>query len=276
MSLPQREKKIYQVQKVIKEYLSEGKRVDELNNELIELKKGIHQPQEDDGENNEDLKKHIDNEYAKAGLEDPKILLTTCRSPTTRLVNFAKELKNIFPNCTRINRGDSNLKEIKEAAHSHEFTDVIFLHEHQGNPDGLVVSHLPFGPTAYFTLRDVVLRHDVKTVAVPNMSLAFPHLIFEQFASSLGVRLKYILKYLFPVPKSDTKRIMTFANRDDTISFRHHTYEKNGKTIKLVEVGPRFEMKPYRIRLGTFDQTSAEDEWVLRPFMNTSRKRKFL
>jgi U3 small nucleolar ribonucleoprotein protein IMP4 len=35
-----------------------------------------------------------------------------------------------------------------------------------------------------------------------------------------------ILKYLFPVPKEDSKRVMTFANHDDFISFRHHTYKK--------------------------------------------------
>jgi U3 small nucleolar ribonucleoprotein protein IMP4 len=29
-----------------------------------------------------------------------------------------------------------------------------------------------------------------------------------------------VLKYLFPVPKEDSKRVMTFANEDDFISFR--------------------------------------------------------
>ena len=35
-----------------------------------------------------------------------------------------------------------------------------------------------------------------------------------------------ILKYLYPVPREDSKRILTFANHDDYISFRHHTYKK--------------------------------------------------
>ena len=42
------------------------------------------------------------------------------------------------------------------------------------------------------------------------------------------------------------------------------------------EVGPRFEMKLYQLRLGTVDQNEAENEWVLRPFMNTAKKRKTL
>ncbi len=48
---------------------------------------------------------HIDDEYAHAGERDPKILITTSRDPSTRLVAFAKEMKLVFPNAQRINRG---------------------------------------------------------------------------------------------------------------------------------------------------------------------------
>ena len=30
------------------------------------------------------------------------------------------------------------------------FSQVVIVHEHRGEPDGMVVCHLPFGPTAYF------------------------------------------------------------------------------------------------------------------------------
>lgn len=46
--------------------------------------------------------------------------------------------------------------------------------------------------------------------------------------------------------------------------------------IELAEVGPRFEMKLYQIKLGTVDMDAAETEWVLRPYMNTAKKRKVL
>ena len=53
-----------------------------------------------------------------------------------------------------------------------------------------------------------------------------------------------ILKYLFPVPKEESKRVMTFSNSSDFISFRHHVFQKKGKeSLELAEVGPRFEMK---------------------------------
>lgn len=53
-------------------------------------------------------------------------------------------------------------------------------------------------------------------------------------------------------------------------------YEKEGKNVELNEVGPRFEMQLYLIRLGTLDQEEADVEWALRPFMRTARKRQAL
>ena len=53
--------------------------------------------------------------------------------------------------------------------------------------DGLVVSHLPFGPTAYFTLSNTVMRHDIPKIG--TMSEAYPHLIFHNLNSKLGERV---------------------------------------------------------------------------------------
>lgn len=48
------------------------------------------------------------------------------------------------------------ISEIIETCKAHDFTDVILVHEHRGVPDGMIISHLPFGPTAYFGLLNVV------------------------------------------------------------------------------------------------------------------------
>lgn len=48
---------------------------------------------------------HVDDEYAHAGEHDAKVLITTSRDPSSRLVQFAKELKLVVPNSQRINRG---------------------------------------------------------------------------------------------------------------------------------------------------------------------------
>ncbi|KAL4664926.1 hypothetical protein H8959_015917 [Pygathrix nigripes] len=146
---------------------------------------------------------------------------------------------------------------------------------------GLIVSHLPFGPTAYFTLCNVVMRHDIPDLG--TMSEAKPHLITHGFSSRLGKRVSDILRYLFPVPKDDSHRVITFANQDDYISFRCSlpgttcTRRQTTATWKLTEVGPRFELKLYMIRLGTLEQEATADvEWRWHPYTNTARKRVFL
>ena len=100
----------------------------------------------------------------------------------------------------------------------------------------------------------------------------------HNFNTELGQRVGNILKCLFPVPnKPDTKRLVTFANENDFISFRHHMYSKpTHDTVELHEVGPRFEMRLYQIRLGTLDQKEADNEYVLRPYQNTAAKRQAL
>ncbi|KAF9688757.1 hypothetical protein SADUNF_Sadunf01G0021200 [Salix dunnii] len=193
-----------------------------------------------------------DDEYAKATKRDPKILLTTSRDPSAPLTKF---VKFVFPNVEPMNRGGQvNKSEIIESCRAHDYTDVILVHNHRGVPDGLVICHLPFGPTAYFE----VLNVDKK--AIGTMPDARPHLILSNFKSKI------------------LKRIITFANQYDHISFRHHIYEKHGgpKSVELKEIGPRFEMRLYQIKLGTVDQTEAQYERVLRPYMNTTNKRKFI
>lgn len=48
------------------------------------------------------------------------------------------------------------ISEIVETCRSHDFTDLILVYEHRGVPDNIVISHLPFGPTAYFQILNVV------------------------------------------------------------------------------------------------------------------------
>ena len=127
----------------------------------------------------------------------------------------------------------------------------VVVHEHRGEPDGLVISHMPFGPTAYFGLSNTVMRHDIKDEDIGHVSEANPHLILENFTTALGKRTQTILKHLFPPPKDKSKRVITFANNADYISMRHHTYEmpRGASSVALTEVGPRFEMRLYQVKL---------------------------
>ena len=62
--------------------------------------------------------------------------------------------------------------------------------------------------------------------------------------------------------------------QSDYISFRHHTYEmpRGAKSVELKEVGPRFELKLYQIKLGTMDQPHAENEFVLRSYIHSAKR----
>jgi U3 small nucleolar ribonucleoprotein protein IMP4 len=211
----------------------------------------------------------------------------------------------LLPNAQKLNRGGHVVRELVESCRANEATDLVVVHEHRGEPDGLVVCHLPYGPTAHFGLYNVVLRHDVAGAdKVAAISGAYPHLIFDNFTTPLGERVMTVLKHLFPVAKEDSQRVVTFANRDDYISFRHHAYARkrvedlvmdvedadddgqpaatavrpgsNKRQLELTELGPRFELRPFQIMLGTLENDAAEAEWTLHPFTNTAKKKRHL
>lgn len=226
-------------------------------------------------DNTENLTTHEDDEYRWAGVEDPKIVITTSHDPSIKLKQFAKELRLIFPNSQRMNRGNYDLKHLIDACRANDVTDFIVVHETRGKPDSLVICHLPHGPTARFTILNTVLRHDIPDVG--TMPQEYPHLIIHNFKSKLGQRVVNILKYLFPVPKEESKRAVTLINHEDLILFRHYQSYKEEKRIKVKELGPRFELKLYEIKRGTLDEDAVADvEWCLRPYTNTAKKQRFL
>lgn len=63
-----------------------------------------------------------------------------------------------FTFCVRVQM----LPDLVATCRNHDFTDVVVLHEHRGEPDGMVVCHLPYGPTAYFGVyHTVAVSHSV-------------------------------------------------------------------------------------------------------------------
>jgi len=244
----------------------------ELQKEALNLQASL----EFDDKGGDGVTSNVDDEYRWVGVEDPKVMVTTSRDPSSKLKQFAKEFRLLIPNSKRLNRGNHEMKSLINACRANSVTDFIIIHEHRGNPDTLIVCHLPYGPTAYFNISDCVMRHDIPGVG--TMSEAYPNLIFHNFNTSLGKRVMTILQALFPVPKEDGKRVMTFSNQDDFISFRHHVYTKpDPKTVELTEVGPRFQLKLYEIKLGTLDEEqSADTEWRMHSYMNTAKKRRYL
>ncbi|XP_054035444.1 LOW QUALITY PROTEIN: U3 small nucleolar ribonucleoprotein protein IMP4-like, partial [Dryobates pubescens] len=216
-----------------------------------------------------------DDEYRWAGLEPPRVMVTTSREPSSRLRLFAKELCLLLPGARRMNRGRAELGALVGACQAAGVSDLLVVHETRGSPDGLLLCHLPHGPTAHFTLSGVVLRQEVGGLG--GGSPAAPHLLLLHLDSPLGRRVGTILKHLFPVPRPDSRRVVTFANQDDVILVRNHVYKRRGRTVELEEVGPRFQLRPYLIRLGTLEQGDAADvEWRWHPYTATAPKRRLL
>lgn len=272
-ALESQEQQIYERKQKLKESLATGKLLPtELRKESQRLAKDFAYD-----ESQEEPRNHLDDEYQKAGITDPKIVITTSRSPSARLTQFAKELRFVFPNSSRVNRGRYDVEDLAGACRANDVTDLVIVHETRGKPDSMIISHFPHGPTVYFTLNNVALRHDTEAWGNSTVSEQYPHLIFDGFSSKLGNRVMAVLKFMFPVPKEDSKRIMTFANQSDYISFRHHVFVKTShKDVQLAEVGPRFELKPYEIRQGTIESKTADREWVLTHYTRTARKRRYL
>jgi U3 small nucleolar ribonucleoprotein protein IMP4 len=227
----------------------------------------------------------LDDEYAAyLGVKDPKVIITTSRDPSSRLTQFLKEMRILIPNSQRVNRGAYVVKDLIELGRKNDVTDLIILHEHRGEPDGMVVCHLPYGPTAYFGLSKVVLRHDLPEKP-PNMRESAPHLVFHGFSSKMGNRLATILKALFPVSSPTSDRVVSFANSgNDLIHFRHHYFsEKKAEhrksksadelvnDVELSEAGPRFTMRCFKIELGTLEMPSVKAEWTLKPYFNSQK-----
>ena len=226
----------------------------------------------------------IDDEYAQlSGLVDPRVLVTTSRSSSSRLTAFSKEIRLLIPTAIRLNRGNLILDDCVRSANAGGLTDVVLLSEHRGTPTGLVISHLPHGPTVSFSLHNVLMRGDIPGSIRGSVSEAYPHLMFEGFTSRLGERVCKVLKHLFP-PRdpitSKTKlsnRVVVFKNIEDVIEVRHYVYVRTAHdAVELSEVGPRMSMKLFEIRNGTLENKDGHVEWHLNQFTRTSRKKDYL
>ena len=61
-------------------------------------------------------------------------MVTTSHSPSSRLKQFAKELRLLFPNSQRLNRGNYVMSQLVQACRANDVTDLIIAHEHRGEP----------------------------------------------------------------------------------------------------------------------------------------------
>ncbi|KAH8020633.1 hypothetical protein HPB51_002582 [Rhipicephalus microplus] len=241
-SIEDKRRTIEEKKERLKQALEENRPIPyELREEALNLQRALDW----DDPGGEGVVSHEDDEYRWAGVRDPKIVVTTSRDPSSKLKQFAKEIRLIFPNAQRMNRGGYEMKQLIEACRANEVTDFIVVHETRGNPDGLVVCHLPYGPTAYFTILNTVMRHDIPNIG--TMSEAYPHLIFHNFKTRLGKRRRDVVCFAAAIcgiefcvlgamaPQSVSSREPGGVKRRG--KYMTLTMEKKAAIFKLIESG---------------------------------------
>ncbi|KRZ60175.1 Brix domain-containing protein F44G4.1 [Trichinella nativa] len=164
----------------------------------------------------------------------PKVLLTT--SPKAKVVSWklCYEFHRCIPNSHVIGRKGISLKRLISLANSKNYTDIVVVHEDRRSPNGLVLCHLPDGPTAYFKMQNVKLPKDIKNCG-KGAVFGNPELVLNNFSTRLGHTVARMLACLFPQdPHFGGRRVVTFHNQRDYIFFRHHCAVRFGYKVWLL------------------------------------------
>lgn len=195
----------------------------------------------------------------------PRVLITYADNPVTKTRKFGIELARIIPNSLAKIRNRSSIKKMVKSAIRENFTDIVVINENNRQPNGLVVVHLPNGPTAHFKLSNVKITKEIRR-SHTEFTTHRPEVILTNFTTRLGLSVGRMLGALFHHdPEFKGRRAVTFHNQRDFIFFRHHRYEftKDGKRAKLRELGPRFTLKLRSVQEGTFDTKCGDFDWMV-------------
>mmetsp|Transcript_25416 Transcript_25416/g.59982 ORF Transcript_25416/g.59982 Transcript_25416/m.59982 type:complete len:310 (+) Transcript_25416:162-1091(+) len=210
-----------------------------------------------------------------SGEKTPKIMITTAYHATAPTFRFIRDMLSFLPNAFYYKRGAYQLKDICKWAGNAGFTHLMVLAEKSKKLNGLYVSHLPEGPTAFFRMTTTMESANIRGHGNPTSHT--PEIILNNFNTRLGHRVGRLFGSLFPHrPEFIGRRVVTFHNQRDFIFIRHHRYIFNadGTRARLQEIGPRFTLKLRWLQATTFDTSEGEYEWVhKRKEMDTSRRR---
>lgn len=146
-------------------------------------------------------------------------------------------MQTVFPSAVFYKRQGHAVKKIVKHATAAGFTDVVIVNEDCKKVNGMVVCHLPDGPTATFKVSSVVLNRDIKNHGRPTSHK--PELVLNNFSTRLGLRVGRMFGSLFcQDPTFRGRRVVTFHNQRDYIFFRHHRYifEEQEQRLTKAEV----------------------------------------
>lgn len=208
----------------------------------------------------------------------PKLMISTRPKCSRKLFPFIGDLMQMIPNSFYYPRETYQVGELVKHASAKGFTHLVILSEKQKECNGLLVTHLPDGPTAFFKLSSFQEGATIPGHGKPTNHI--PELILNNFGTRLGRRMGRFLGSLFPhQPQLEGRRVVTFHNQRDFIFVRHHRYiyrKEGDKTrARLQELGPRFTLKLKWLQQGAFDQETGEYEWIQRRKTLETSRRKF-
>lgn len=204
----------------------------------------------------------------------PKLMISTRPKCSRKLYPFIGDLMQMIPNAFYYPRKHYSMEEMIKQAMDKGFTHLVILAEKQKACNGLLVTHLPTGPTAFFRLSSFQAGATIPGHGRPTSHI--PELILNNFVTRLGRRAGRFLGSLFPhQPQFEGRQVVTFHNQRDFIFVRHHRYiyrKENDKTrARLQELGPRFTLKLNWLQEGVFDDKFGEYEWLRRKTMDVEK-----
>ncbi|XP_014215817.1 probable ribosome production factor 1 [Copidosoma floridanum] len=237
-----------------------------------------------DDEENQEVKVDLEHDEFSAYFRQeykPKVLITFSDNPHAKTRIFGRELTRIIPNSISLYRNRSGVKKMVKSCIEKGFTDIVVVNEDRSKPNGMLIVHLPEGPTMYCRLSNVKITPELKR-SHKEISEHRPEVLLNNFTTRLGYTVSRMLGALFHYqPEFKGRRVVTFHNQRDYIFFRHHRYEFDKETAKprLRELGPRFTLRVKSLQHGTFDSKYGNFEWIIqgrRHQMETSRRKFFL
>jgi ribosome production factor 1 len=160
--------------------------------------------------------------------QPPSLLVTTSRKPSAAMFAFLTNLFETLPSATYYARRAFPLRKIVEHASGAGFTNVAVFNEDRtfskgARVNGLLLVHLPSGPSAHFRLSNLTLSKEIKGHGRPTKHT--PELILNNFTTALGHRVGRLFASLLPpAPQFAGRRVVTLHNQRDFIFFRHHRY----------------------------------------------------
>ena len=140
-------------------------------------------------DDSEVLGDEADDEFAKyfSNETSPKIMITTRPKCSRKLYPFIGDLMQMIPQAFYYPRkNNSTILEMCTDAHEKKFTHLIMLAEKQKKCNGLLITHLPSGPTAFFRLSSFEEGATIQGHGKPTSHI--PELIMNNFGTRLGRR----------------------------------------------------------------------------------------